>query len=673
MVGLNSDLHHIDSKLSPLIPIPANVPDHLFIPNFDSPSYFNDPFPDFDSIEDWFIDPESVLMPTNDDIAPCPHMSASIKIENQIEPEFSSVSIEKDMERVSLIGACDSNSVNSTVDEESTSLDAVGGKEKDIDESKEEVKLKESGDGVNEVSSINTPLLMEKEKDITTVEDAVCAGIVSNVNSSGSGVSESESDSSSSSTGEEEETDDDDDDDKVEEEEEEGSQMDDVEEVEEGEIRDFDKEDIVADSDAEEEVVIKGPIKSKNELEMMSTKVIVEGLEKHSPLNEGSILWITESRLPLGIVDEIFGPVKSPYYVVRYNSEKEVPAGIREGTAISFAAEFANLILNNQSLYKKGYDLSGENDEEVSECEFSDDEKEAEYRRQQKMGKRGMDGQKSGNKEFVGHKKVQGKGRFQKNVRPSVPRSPMGVAQPTVVGEGPPYVPNQLQMPPPVTAPFGCGNCQCSFGTGQVGTSGHATIQPGSHVAQLPGFLGGPPQHLMPPNGNWTNGMPAQQLQMALPSGFHQMDGNPCPQQQGHQHPNQQQHHMFMAFPNGTSHHQQFDPSLRPNCGVSPYGQLNISAGSSPMCWPGLMGPGNTSQLPFGMGFQGQGHHNVGQGGFCNEQSYSQLPPTTVHQGSFPAAPQQFNPGMTSFRGRKPHPRGRGGYHTGGRGWRQSG
>ncbi|KAK1405374.1 hypothetical protein POM88_004979 [Heracleum sosnowskyi] len=48
---------------------------------------------------------------------------------------------------------------------------------------------------------------------------------------------------------------------------------------------------------------------------VVGARVIVEGVEKHDTLNEGSILWITEKRSPLGIVHEIFGPVKNPYYI----------------------------------------------------------------------------------------------------------------------------------------------------------------------------------------------------------------------------------------------------------------------------------------------------------------------------------------------------------------------
>ncbi|WJX40823.1 hypothetical protein P8452_28258 [Trifolium repens] len=178
------------------------------------------------------------------------------------------------------------------------------------------------------------------------------------------------------------------------------------------------------DVDFDEEDVVVGPIRSKNEIQnlppvppvdvtlephhkmvpigvVMSTlgaQVIVEGVEKHEPLNEGSILWLTESRKPLGLVDEIFGPVKNPYYIVRYNSESEVPAGIQGGTTlVSCVPEFADRVLNNKDLYRKGYDASGANDEELSdEVEFSDDEKEAEYRKMQKMTKRGVNDQNPG-------------------------------------------------------------------------------------------------------------------------------------------------------------------------------------------------------------------------------------------------------------------------------------
>ncbi|GKC91364.1 H/ACA ribonucleoprotein complex non-core subunit NAF1 [Tanacetum coccineum] len=125
-------------------------------------------------------------------------------------------------------------------------------------------------------------------------------------------------------------------------------------------------------------------------LSIMGAQVIVEGVDNHNPLSDDSILWITECRSPR-VVGEIFRPLKNPYYIVRFNSESEVTAGIEQGSLISFVPEFANYVLNNNNLYKKGYDTSGENDEELSkELEFSDDEKKAEYKKMIKKVKKGI-------------------------------------------------------------------------------------------------------------------------------------------------------------------------------------------------------------------------------------------------------------------------------------------
>ncbi|XP_042511528.1 H/ACA ribonucleoprotein complex non-core subunit NAF1-like [Macadamia integrifolia] len=204
-----------------------------------------------------------------------------------------------------------------------------------------------------------------------------------------------------------------------------------------------------------------------NELSMiMGTKVAVEGLEKHNPLNEGSIIWITEARMPLGLVDEIFGPVKNPYYVVQYNSDEEVPAGIHEGTLVSFVEAFANHVLNDKNLYRKGYDASGENDEELSdEVEFSDDEKEAEYRRMQRMAKRGTDDRQRWNQDLVDRKKYQRKGEFRKKIHTSAPPD----SQPPANGNQPGGILNQQHTHTPSVAqqkgefwkkihPSACGN-----------------------------------------------------------------------------------------------------------------------------------------------------------------------------------------------------------------------
>ncbi|KAF1882812.1 hypothetical protein Lal_00002993 [Lupinus albus] len=114
---------------------------------------------------------------------------------------------------------------------------------------------------------------------------------------------------------------------------------------------------------------------------ILGVKVIVKSTEKHNPLNEGSILWLTERRTPLGLIDEILGPMESPYYCVRYNSENEVPIGIYVKTSISYVLEFTKHLPNHEDLYKKRSYAFGVNDEELlNEVDFSDDEKEAEYK-----------------------------------------------------------------------------------------------------------------------------------------------------------------------------------------------------------------------------------------------------------------------------------------------------
>lgn len=299
-------------------------------------------------------------------------------------------------------------------------------------------------------------------------------------------------------------------------------------EIEDGEIMLSDAEEMISWSDIEDDEGGGGggPIKSKNELKalppvptvnvtlephhetlpvgtilsVIGPQVIVEGVEKHNPLNEGSILWITESRSPLGIVDEIFGPVKNPYYIVRYNSENEVPSGIQQGTLISFVAEFADHVLNDKSLYQKGYDASNENDEELSdEVEFSDDEKEAEHKRLQKMKKRGTSEPKPGNKKKDKRQLKNQKGNWNNNGDPAA-QTPRG-------GSNLPVVTEEHHFAPPFGASLNQDNHPCSSGPRQGFSGDQAVIPPFPHRPQAPGFPA--------PNGSWNNGFPQLQQQNA--------------------------------------------------------------------------------------------------------------------------------------------------------------
>ncbi|XP_027343330.1 H/ACA ribonucleoprotein complex non-core subunit NAF1-like [Abrus precatorius] len=404
--------------------------------------------------------------------------------------------------------------------------------------------------------------------------------------------------------------------------------------LEEGEIVDSDDND--DDDDDDDNCAAERPDKSKNELEILplvpavnvalephhemlpvgvvmsilGARVIVEAVEKHDPLNEGSILWMTESRTPVGLIDEIFGPVKYPYYIVRYSSENEVPEGLRTGTLISFVPEFANYVLNNKDLYKKGYDASGLNDEEVSdEAEFSDDEKEAEYKRMQTMTKRSIHHQNPGKKDNS-RKKVPPKDGFV----PAFPTAPAS---------------SLLDLPllpvAPATSLHDHGHCSPFSGIRQ-GLCGETNIVP-----PFPPVIAGPN---LTTSGIWTNGttLPLQHSAV-LSNGFpangvswylnnaqfsHQLPvpAIPFQQQLGPSH----------GFPPAT-----IFPAVQPNnmCAQLMHGQR----------------PVDHNQITFEL----------------NSPFFQIQPPINLLNSSFPSnqhAPPQFNPGANANHGRKSFHRG---------------
>ncbi|XP_062231802.1 H/ACA ribonucleoprotein complex non-core subunit NAF1-like [Phragmites australis] len=458
--------------------------------------------------------------------------------------------------------------------------------------------------------------------------------------------------------------------------------------LEEGELM------VGSDEEGEEP---KGPIKSKHQAEVltpvpkieiqlephhqtlpvgsitaiMGERVIVEGSVQHNPLNEGSILWITESRMPLGIIDELFGPVKNPYYLVRYNSEEEVPAGISVGNSVSFVAEFADHILNMKELYAKGYDASGDNDEVLEdELEFSDDEKEAEYKRSLRQAKRQTDRQHEPNKPSGDKRRSQPRGAgFRKDMPPrnrdaqtpghqSQPRFHRSDMSPAVAKNaarplGPQNIPvSAPTMPPPVQM-------------------NPAMPSPVYHANQMGGCFVNPAQQFLPqqPNMVWPGGLPppphlnmgvegaalAANIMQNLFAGTNQFQN-----QNFGGFPNQ----MLMPFP-------QFMPQT-----VMPANPLTFGGGppvNSPFGPPPLlpMGQGNFGQPPHMAGDrQEQGHpppgfppNSQGFGNLAQPHGDGEHSPMQLNSG-------QFNRGSSSFRGRKPQQRG--GRHSSGRGIRHS-
>ncbi|KAK1260476.1 hypothetical protein QJS04_geneDACA022541 [Acorus gramineus] len=697
---------------APENPPPSEMND-LSINDDISPS-IDDAFIDFDCIEDWFQQLD-MSVPNSGDFNP-----------NTVEAEALMV------ERVVTDGSDRMSGKTGPFDDSMPKSDGLDMSVSQIDsiEAPEVIRIAGFEEKLGSVSLVGSPIqdgvigdakgevgvslvtskAKSEKQEPSLIGDAGSIGVtlaasevkVEKSDSSESDESESDGDDSDSDASESESSDDSSSSSSSssEEEEEEGSTDKQVE-LEEGEITYFDKELDHMCSDDEE--VIKGPIKSKNEIEnlppvpkvdaslephhemlpvgailsMLDTKVIVEGSEKHNPINEGSILWITKNRSPLGFVDEIFGPVKCPYYIVRYNSEDEIPSEITEGTSISFVKEFAYHVLNDQSLYKKGYDASGDNDEEVfDEAEFSDDEKEAEYRRSLKVKtKRGKDNMKQRNQESNNQKRAQFNGKYRKDSQ-SQPCPPAGKGWQ-------PHVSFQKQEPPANS--YGSGSFSGELAQGSM-TPGSS---PMTSVVQRPSCPGGPfQQSPTQPNMQWMSGMLPTQQHIGTLGGF-PMNGMPYQQYHQNQFPASQPFGMPVnsnAQPSGCLENTLQQSSMQPNMiwangMVTPPQQQQMGAFG---CFPNAMafqhGVNSNQMLVPGLQWQNMQAPNLivgpmyqlpmGQGNFgmvasrptgVGLQGVDALGPNTaVPQAGF-LPPMQFNQGSSAVRGRMPNRRGGGG------------
>ncbi|XP_047971677.1 H/ACA ribonucleoprotein complex non-core subunit NAF1-like isoform X2 [Salvia hispanica] len=613
----------------------------LLVPELDDiPSSFSDSFLDFEALNGWFTEgPGADMADLRDEIC-----REGVKVEplsglgledgeiggvvekcvvkgsegvegDGCERKLGDLGclIEEQLGKVSLDGAVENLSVPVVA---SLKCENSGSEEAAVDDKLKSVKM-----GIGSCGSVKSDGdVLGVGGDENKVDESVDDG-------DGSG---STSDSSSSSSSSSEDKDDGKKKDKNGE-----SSGDEETEMEDGEIVMSELEEMVSWSDVDDEDGGGGgPIKSKNELEdlppvpsvnvtleprhetlpvgtvlsMIGAQVIVEGVEKHDPLNEGSILWITESRSPLGIIDEIFGPVKNPFYIVRYNSEEEVPTGIQQGTLISFVAEFADHVLNNNNLYQKGYDASNENDEELSEDgEFSDDEKEAEYRRMMKMKKRGTNDSKPNNKRKEKRQQKNQRGNGSWNNNNSTAQTPPG-------GEGQRFAPR-----------VGTPSNQDSHHQGSLGSRQGSV---GDQCVIPPSFPHRPQaQAFPPPNGSWNNGFPQhQQLNANLLAGLP---------------PNgmlwMQQQNLPYLYPTGAPFQQQISmiPGMPPN--FNPMAGLPNIGGIIPP-WPMDQ---NASQ--FGMqGQQGPPRPQFGAQG----QQGPQQPQFTAQGQQGPPQPQFAAPGQ---------------------------
>ncbi|PKA57137.1 hypothetical protein AXF42_Ash002441 [Apostasia shenzhenica] len=435
--------------------------------------------------------------------------------------------------------------------------------------------------------------------------------------------------------------------------------------LEEGEVGDSDAEAATFLSDEEEEGA-KGPIVSKREIQdlrpvpkvvallepchqmlpvgvisaIMSNRVVVDGSISHNPLDEGSILWVTHSRRPLGIVDEIFGPVKNPYYVIRYNSEEEVPKEVSVGVAISFVMEFASHILNNKELYRKGYDASGDNDEEVDdEVEFSDDEKEAEYKTSLRQVKRAATGNRKPMKQVVRLDKERATSKASRIQHMEIQTHASSSMTQSFLTD------HAIPQPAPPTGHCGFGSqCSKSVSAAEKVLATTPTLPTFPPPMQSVNFFGNPSQPMLTqqPDTLWGRGFSPQLLNTAW------QDNLPTQLQN--------QNILFNNFVNLIAFQQQLQ-QLIPYQEISmpwhiPGSLQPIGAGSSQQ----RMGQ-NDFATPFVNGLMnGPGTSDLGK-----DQRQSQVPPSFVPYFQFNEHP----PGSTQ--GRRPYQRGGGqSYRRGG-------
>ncbi|KAF9630835.1 H/ACA ribonucleoprotein complex subunit Gar1/Naf1 [Lasiodiplodia theobromae] len=119
---------------------------------------------------------------------------------------------------------------------------------------------------------------------------------------------------------------------------------------------------------------------------------------EYQVLESGSVL-CKYDRSVIGAVADTLGRVQEPLYTVAFNNGEEISeAGLVKGLTIYYVDSHSTYVFTQPLKNLKGTDASNQFDEEVgeNEIEFSDDEAEAEYKRQQKQKKRAAHEEKHG-------------------------------------------------------------------------------------------------------------------------------------------------------------------------------------------------------------------------------------------------------------------------------------
>ncbi|KAF2173969.1 hypothetical protein M409DRAFT_48871 [Zasmidium cellare ATCC 36951] len=154
-------------------------------------------------------------------------------------------------------------------------------------------------------------------------------------------------------------------------------------------------------NEAKEEVVVKPDVKVTEDMKVtflgnvertVENMVLIKGATpgEYQVLEGGSVL-CNENREVIGAIADTFGRVQEPLYSVAFTNAKEIEdAGLEYGSKVYYVDSHSTFVFTQPLKNMKGTDASNIHDEEVGEdeMEFSDDEAEAEFKRQRKLAKK---------------------------------------------------------------------------------------------------------------------------------------------------------------------------------------------------------------------------------------------------------------------------------------------
>jgi H/ACA ribonucleoprotein complex non-core subunit NAF1 len=165
----------------------------------------------------------------------------------------------------------------------------------------------------------------------------------------------------------------------------------------EGDARDAKKEIRTANEKPEEVVPIPDiTVTPDMKVEMLGNiETVLDNLAlvkanisgEYQVLDAGSVLCLADLSV-IGVVSETLGRVEQPLYTIRFtNAEDMKKKGVEKGVPVFYVFDHSKFVFTQPLKGLKGSDASNIHDEEVAEdeIEFSDDEAEAEYRRQLKQ------------------------------------------------------------------------------------------------------------------------------------------------------------------------------------------------------------------------------------------------------------------------------------------------